>query len=110
MEPIKHALRIGVQIELEITDGVSTIREKGVLLVQLVALRLGHFKQATFRFLVKGLYEGKALTGDGGSDASPRVNASRLFPAITSNHPCLCWARTYPPSMPTVSSPLGMGK
>jgi hypothetical protein len=64
MEPIEQVLCVGVQIELELAHGVPTIGEKGDLLVELMALRLEHFEQATFWFLVVGLDKGKAFTGD----------------------------------------------
>ena len=64
MEPIEQMLGLRVEVELELAHGVAAIGEKGDLLVQLVALRLEHFEQAPFGFLVKGLHEGKALAGD----------------------------------------------
>jgi len=45
-------LCLGVEIELEVAHGVATVREKGDLLVELMALRLEHLTEPAFRFLV----------------------------------------------------------
>src|SRR5215475_10013099 len=66
MEPIEQVLRVGVEVELELPDGVPAIGEEGDLLVQLMALRLEHLVEPPFRFLVIGLDEGKAFAGHGG--------------------------------------------
>jgi hypothetical protein len=64
MKPIEQMLGLWVEIELEVTHRVTPIREKRNLLVELVALRLEHLKEAAFGFLVIGLDEGKTLAGD----------------------------------------------
>jgi hypothetical protein len=85
---------MGVQIELEIPHGVPTIGEKDDLLVELVALRVEHFEQVTFRFWSKICTKAKHLLEAGASDSPPRVKARRLFPVMTSNQHYLRWART----------------
>src|SRR6266567_2340561 len=40
MKPIEQVLSLGIEIELEVTHGVATIREKRDLLIELVALGL----------------------------------------------------------------------
>jgi hypothetical protein len=59
MKPVQQMLGVGVQIELKLAHGVPAIGENGDLLVQLMPLRLEHFEEPTFRFLVKGLHERK---------------------------------------------------
>src|SRR6266436_1466261 len=46
---------------------------------------------------------------DGFCSSSLRLNSSTLLPAITSKNPILCADRTYPPSIPTVIGPSGVG-
>jgi hypothetical protein len=52
VKPIEQMLGLGIEVELEVPDGIAAVREKGDLLVELVALGLG-------------LHEGKTFAGDG---------------------------------------------
>src|SRR6202030_2780057 len=98
----------GMQILLHPTDILTAIRHEHHLLILLHALGLHQLPQSPSRFLVVGLNEPETLRR-GTSPSSSRRKATTLLPAITSNHPCLCAARTYPPSMPTVIGPSGSG-
>jgi hypothetical protein len=64
VKPVEEVLGVRVQVELEVAHGLTTIGEKGDLLVELVPLRLEHLEQPPFRFLVIRLYKGETLTGD----------------------------------------------
>jgi hypothetical protein len=64
VEPIEQVLGLGIEIQLEVTDGVAPIGEKRDLLIQLMALGLEHLKEPALRFLVIRLDEGKTLAGD----------------------------------------------
>ena len=57
-------LGMWVQIALKIPHRVAAIREKGDLLIELVALRLEHLEEPPFGLLVKGLHDGKAFGGN----------------------------------------------
>jgi hypothetical protein len=56
-------LGLGIEVKLEITDGIAAIGEKRALLVELGALGLEHLEEPAFGFLIIGLDKGKALRG-----------------------------------------------
>src|SRR5438132_9656815 len=58
-------LRFRTHRELEITDGVATVGQKGELLVELEALGFQDLIQASFRFGVNGLHKAKPFAGGG---------------------------------------------
>jgi hypothetical protein len=79
------------------------------LLVALLAWGGADCEPPRFGFLASGCTHAKHFLDTGAADPSPRVNASGRLPAITSNQPCVRWARTASPAMPTVSGPWGRG-
>jgi hypothetical protein len=103
-------LRVWVQVELKLAHGVPTVGEKGDLLIELMALRLQHVEQASLRFLVKGLDEGKAFTGDGRFGLLTLRERQEALVGNDLEPAWLALGADVAPSIPTVSWPSGMGK
>jgi hypothetical protein len=61
MEPVEQMIGFRAQVELEISDRLAPIGEKLDLLVHLETLGLEELKEAALRFLIIGLYKGKAF-------------------------------------------------